>query len=227
MKSKNYLFPLFSLALFTLSCGNDPEQTGCTDPLASNYAPAALKDDESCTYNEAEQLIWADGVRGGWNGDLQQGAFRMVACQGDINEMITPRDSTELRSLQFATGTDSKHLSYFSILNERNARDFAEGTMRMDVRLIDLEGGSPDYIRLFISGKNWQYPQCEPFRRSDYVEISTHSFTDSTFTEVSIPIRHFSDIIMARVNVVCGLSFESDRNTAIEVNNIRWVANKL
>lgn len=209
------------------SCDKDPDQVGCTDPIAANYDPAALKDDATCSYNDAEQMIWKDGIRGGWNGDLQEGAFRLEVCEGESYQITSIRDSSELKSLYFGTGGGFSHQSYFTLINERNARDFAEGTMRMDVRLTDLTDGSPDYIKLFISGKNWQYPQCEPYRRSDYVEISTHSFNDSTFTEISIPMRHFTDIMMARVQVVCGMSFTGERSTGIEVNNVRWVANRL
>ena len=216
---------VFALASLT-SCNKDPDQSGCTDPHSINYDPAALRSDNSCEYNDAEQVIWRNGKRGGWNNDLQQGAFRMESCAGDINETTNQKDSATVEStLYFGTGGGYEHKSYFSLINERNARDFAEGSLRMGIRII--EGSAPDYIRLYIGGKILQSEGCNPHRRSDFVEISTHSFNDSLFTTVNIPIRSFDKIQMAHVNVVCGFQFEGERSMGFEVNEIRWVANKL
>lgn len=210
------------------SCDKDPEQTGCTDQYAVNYDPSALKDDESCEFNDAEQLIWTDGMRGGWNGDLQEGAFRMDVCAGEMMEISIELDSATVeKSLYLGTGGGTEHQSYFSVINEQNARDFAEGSLRMGVRISEAESGAPEYIRLYIGGKILQSESCEPHRRSDFVEISTHSFNDSLYTEVNIPIRHFDEIMMAHVNVLCGIQFEGERSTGIEIDEIRWVANKL
>lgn len=225
---RNYiptLLIVFALASLT-SCNKDPDQSGCTDPHSVNYDPSALRDDNSCAYNDKEQVIWRNGKRGGWNGNLQEGAFRLEACTGVIHETSNQKDSTTVESaLYFGTGGGHEHKSYFSLINERNARDFAEGSLRMGVRIID--GSAPEYIRLYIGGKILQSESCGSHRRSDFVEISTHSFNDSTFTPVNIPIRHFDQIRMAHVNVVCGIQFESERSSGFEVDEIRWVANKL
>ena len=219
------LLIVFALASLT-SCNKDPDQSGCTDPHSINYDASALRDDNSCTYNDKEQVIWKKGMRGGWNGDLQEGAFRLESCAGDIHQTTSQKDSTTVEStLYFGTGGGHEHKSYFSLINERNARDFAEGSLRMGIRII--EGSAPEYIRLYIGGKILQDESCEPHRRSDFVEISTHSFNDSIFTPVNIPIRHFDQIRMAHVNVVCGIQFEAGRSSGFEVDEIRWVANKL
>lgn len=216
------------LGVSLLSCNKDPEQTGCTDPHAVNYDPSALKDDGSCIFNQDEQIIWADGMRGGWNGDLQEGAFRLEMCGGEESEIVNQKDSaTVLHTLYLGTGGGTEMHAYFSLINEHDARDFAEGSLRMGIRVSDLNEGSPDYINLYIGGKILENSACSPHRRSTYVEISTHSFNDSTFTEVNIPIRHFAQIRMAHVNVVCGIEFEGERNTGIEIDSIRWVANKI
>jgi|SRR5690554_1464777 len=218
---------LIALALTSLtSCNKDPEQTGCTDPQSINYDPSALIDDHSCLYNDKEQVIWRNGMRGGWNADFQEGAFRLETCVGDIHEVTVEKDSASVeKTLFFGTAGGYAHKSYFTLLNERDARDFAEGSMRMGIRII--EGSAPEYIRLYIGGKILEEESCNPHRRSDFVEISTHSFNDSLFTPVNIPIRHFDKIMMAHVNVVWGIQFEAGRSSGIEVNEIRWVANKL
>lgn len=211
-----------------VACDKDPEQSGCTDQYAVNYDPGALKDDGSCEFNQSEQIIWSNGMRGGWNGDLQEGAFRLELCAGDQKESIQKQDSiTTTRNLYLGTGGGTELKAFFSLINEQDARDFAEGSLRMGIRLPDSTIGSPDYIRLYIGGKIPEGQDCSPHRRSEFVEISTHSFNDSTFTEVNIPIRHFAQIRMAHVNVVCGLQFEGDRSTGIVIDKIRWVANKL
>lgn len=216
---------LLSLTLF--SCDKDPQQVGCTDQYAVNYDPSALEEDGTCEYNQAQQIIWENGLRGGWNGDLQEGAFRMEICEGIKSELISQKDSTgNLKNLYLGTGGGTELQTYFSLINERNARDFAEGSLRMGIRVPDTLSGAPEYVRLYIGGKILESQACEPHRRSEIVEISTHSFNDSTFTQVNIPIRHFGQIRMAHVNVVCGIRFEGERSTGIEIDKIRWVANK-
>jgi len=210
------------------SCDKEGDRQGCTDPIAANYDPRALTDDATCTYNDDIQSIWVDGTRGGWNGDLQEGAFKYEVCAGEFSELQTPIDSTEVeRTLYLGTGGGTRHLSYFSIINERNARDFNNGSLQMDVRVSDTDDGAPEFVKFFISGKLWQEEDCDLYRRSEYVEISTHSFNDSTFTKVNIPILRFDEIMMAHVNVVCGVEFDGERSTGIEVNNIQWIANTL
>lgn len=223
-----YIFLIAGIALLNSSCNKEGDRKGCTDPIAANYDPRALTDDGSCTFNDDVQSIWANGVRGGWNGDLQEGALKHEICAGEISELETPLDSANVeRTLYLGTGGGTRHLSYFSIINERNARDFNNGSLQMDVRVTDTEDGAPEFVKLFISGKLWQDEDCDLYRRSEYVEISTHSFNDSTFTKVNIPILRFDEIMMAHVNVVCGFEFEGERSTGIEVNNIQWIANTL
>lgn len=227
--SYNIRFIAFAIIAFTVtSCNKDGDRQGCTDPIAASYDPRALTDDGSCIYNDNIQSIWSNGVRGGWNGDFQEGAYRLQVCAGEVSEIETPRDSTSIdHSLYFGTGGGFSHLSYFTLVNERNARDFNNGSLQMDVRVTDTEDGAPGFVKLFISGKLWQEEDCDLYRRSDYVEISTHTFNDSTYTRVNIPILHFDEIMMKHVNVVFGLEFEGERSTGIEVNNIRWIANTL
>ena len=229
MNSKYHYFVLFTgVLVLSISCNKDGDKQGCTDPIAANYDPRALTDDGNCTYNDKIQSIWADGVRGGWNGDLQEGAYKLQVCEGELSELETMRDSGEVQhTLYLGTGGGTRHLSYFTLVNERNARDFNNGSLQMDVRVTDTEDGAPEFVKLFISGKLWQDENCDLYRRSDYVEIGTHSFNDSTFTKVNIPILRFDEIMMAHVNVVCGVEFEGERSTGIEVNNIRWIANTL
>ncbi len=211
--------------LLSTACDKDWDQSGCTDPIAINYEPRALHDDGTCAYNKAEQVIWTNGQRGGWNGDAFQGAFRHEVCDGIALDLTHTIDSTSTyQSLLLSTAGGNRHMSFFSIINERDARDFAEGTLRFDARIV--ESGAPAYIDLFISGKNIVSNECAPFRRSGTVEISTHSLNDSVFVPVTIPLRHFDKIMMARVEVVCGFVFEGERNTGIEIDNLRWSANR-
>ena len=226
MQSKFYT-PIFALLLLT-SCNKDPKQEGCTDPIAVNYDASALKDDGSCQFNQAEQIIWQAGFPGAWNGDLVEGAYSLNICEGVSEVMEEARDSaTVVETLYLGTGGGFTHRSYFTLINEQDARDFAEGSLQFDARVTDTEDGSPDFIKLFISGKIADNGNCEPYRRSEYVQISTHSFNDSTFTPVNITIREFEQIMMARVQVVCGMEFEGERSTGIEIDNLRWVANDL
>lgn len=226
MNSKLYL-PVFA-TLLLVSCNKDPKQEGCTDPIAVNYDASALKDDGSCQFNQSEQIIWQAGLTGGWNADLVEGAYSLNVCEGVVEMMEEVRDSASVEeTLYLGTGAEFTHRSYFSLINERDARDFAEGSLRFDARVTDTEDGSPDFIKLFISGKIAEDNGCEPYRRSEYVEISTQSFNDSTFTPVNITIRKFEKIMMARVQVVCGMEFEGERSTGIEIDNLRWVANDL
>lgn len=228
MKSFAFFFTLSFLAFGFASCNKETDRKGCTDPTSANYDPRAIEDDSSCIYNDDEQSIWNDGERGGWNNDPVEAAFRMEVCAGEVNELEEVVDSATVnKTLYLGTGGGTSHLSYFSLINERNAQDFREGSFRMDVRVADTDGASPEFVKLFISGKLWQDENCLPFRRSEYVEISTHSFNDSTFTTVNVPILNFSQIMLAHVDVVCGIEFEGERSTGMEVNNIRWVANKL
>lgn len=220
----HYYIPVLLIAILVASCTKENEQTGCTDPHAVNYEPRALKDDGSCQFNQAEQVIWAEGQTGGWNDDLVEGAYSLNICEGVSDIMTEERDSiTSIETLYLGTGADFMHRSYFTLINEQDARDFAEGSLRFDARVSSDDAGSPDFIKVFISGKIAQEGTCEPYRRSEYVEISTQSFNDSTFTPVNITIREFEQIMMARVQVVCGMEFDGDRNTGIEINNLRWV----
>ena len=219
--------PIFAILLLT-SCNKDPKQEGCTDPVAVNYDASALKDDGSCQFNQAEQIIWQAGLPGGWNGDLVEGAYSLNVCEGVSEVMEVARDSVNMdETLYLGTSGGFTHRSYFTLINEQDARDFAEGSLQFDARVSDMEDGSPDFIKLFISGKIANNGNCEPYRRSEYVEISTQSFNDSLFTPVNITIREFEQIMMARVQVVCGMEFEGERNTGIEIDNLRWVANDL
>lgn len=206
------------------ACQKEFDQRGCTDPIAVNYEPRALHEDGSCTYNQAVQMIWSNGEGGGWNGNLTEGAYRLVACAGAAEELVHSPDSvTEYRTLSLSTAGAEQHLSWFTLINETDARDFTEGSLRFDCRI--TEGGSPDFVNLFISGKVPGQTECAPYRRSTFVEISTHSFNDSTFTTVTVPIRNFGQLMMARVEVVCGFEFEGERNTSVEIDNLRWSAN--
>lgn len=208
------------------ACEKEFDQKGCTDPIAVNYEPRALHEDGSCEYNKAVQTIWKNGERGGWNDNLTEGAFRLEVCAGSADEVLHTVDSlNEYSTLALSTAGAERHLSWFSLINETDARDFTEGTLRFECRTV--EGGSPEFIKLFMSGKLPGEQNCPDFLRSTYVEISTHSFNDSTFTTVSVPIRHFEQVVMARVAVVCGFDFEGERNSAIEVDNIRWSANRI
>ncbi len=221
----SYLLVLLFISLVHTSCNKDSDQSGCTDHIAVNYDPSALREDGSCEYNQAEQVIWSNGMRGGWNGNLTEGAYRHEILAGAAYDNLHSADSTgEERSLLLSTAGGNEHYSFFTLLNERDARDFAEGTLRFDCRI--QEGAAPDYINLFITGKIWEDGSDVTFRRSEKVEISTHSFNDSTFTAVTVPIRHFGEIMMARVEVVCGFEFEGDRNISVELDNIRWSANR-
>jgi hypothetical protein len=228
MKSINIYFIAILTTTTLVSCEKDGDQKGCTDPISINYDPSALVDDGTCEYNQTVQSIWTNGIRGGWNGDLQQGAFRFEVCGGVHSELEEIVDSTEVRkTLYLGTGGGNSHLSYFSLINEQNARDFNDGSLRMDVRVSDTDDGAPEFINLFISGKIHENDDCLPYRRSEYVQISTHSFNDSLFTTVNVPIRDFSQIMMARVEVTCGISFQGERSTGVEIDNIRWEANIL
>lgn len=222
-----YKFRILVLCLPLMwACQKEFDQKGCTDPIAVNYEPRALHEDGSCAYNQSVQTIWQNGQRGGWNNNLTEGAFRLEVCQGSADEAVHTVDSlSEYRTLSLSTAGAERHLSWFTLINETDARDFTEGTLRFECRTV--EGGSPEFIKLFISGKLPGDQGCPEFRRSTYVEISTHSFTDSAWTTVSVPIRHFEQIMMARVNVVCGFDFEGERNSAVEVDNVRWSANRI
>lgn len=277
LKKISPVFILLFAAFVWTSCDKDPRQIGCTDPEAVNYDPSAIRSDDSCIYNDDEQMIWRNGMRGGWNNDLQEGAFRLEVCMGEVYERSNEEesDTTEVdpegngkdsglddtdpddtdaedtdpvdsdgedgdsetedtetttteavptTTLYFGTGNDEVHKSYFSLINERNGRDFAEGRLRMGIRTVGDD--TPEYIQLYINGKIIDESECNPHRRSDFVEISTHSFNDSTFTEVNIPIRNFDKIQMAHVEVACGIRFVGPRGSGFEVNEIRWVANK-
>lgn len=221
------IFTLAFGSFLLIACNKDPEQTGCADPVAINYEPGALKDDGSCQYNQAEQVIWQDGVFGGWNEDYHEGAYQLDVCVGTVREVVAlEADSTESITLMLETDGGSNHRSVFSLINEHDARDFAEGSLRFDARLADSTGAAPEFIRLFISGKiPLENKNCDPYGRSTFVDISTRSFSDSTYSEVNVPLRHFSQVMMARINVVAGFEFEAERNVGIEINRLRWVAN--
>ncbi len=234
-----FSIPALSLIILISGCNKDPDQSGCTDPIAINYEPQALSEDGSCTYNSASQSIWSDGEFGGWNGDMLTGAYTIQECQGFVLERIaidsisgdfpagdsTLVDSVQLRTtLVFLTDEDESHRSYFTLVNDRNARDFAEGSLRFECRI--PEEGSPELFRVFIGGKLPQQGSCHPYRRSDYITVSTNSLNDSTFTPIEIPIRAFDKIMMANVEVVFGLEFDATSGQGLEVDNIRWTANK-
>ena len=222
LKSPLLLLPAF---LLLVSCNKDPEQKGCTDPFALNYEPRALKDDGTCEFNQNEQVIWHDGVFGGWNSNVHEGAYRLDICEGIAEEMASiSADSTSLTTLYLGTGGAMHHHSLFTLINERDGRDFAEGSLRFNARLSHASGSAPEFIQLFVSGKIPE-GECKPYNRSTFVEISTRSFTDSTFSEVIIPLRHFSQLMMSRIIVVAGFDFEADRNMGIEIDQLRWVAN--
>lgn len=228
MKHISRIVLLILVVASFVSCTKDPDQKGCTDQYAANYDARALTEDGSCIYNQDVQMIWSDGIRGGWNADLQEGAYRYELCSGEKSVLVDQVDSaTTKQSLYLGTGGGTSHLSYFTLINERNAQDFNQGSLRMDVRVSDTDDGAPEFFKLFITGKIAENGGCRPYRRSEYVEISTHSFNDSTFTTVNIPILHFSRLAMAHVEVACGVAFEGERSTGVELDNVRWVANKL
>ncbi len=225
MNLKALYISLATVALVA-GCSKEPDQAGCTDPFAVNYEPRAIESDGSCIYNDAVQLIWADGKEGGWNGDVIQGAFRPETCSGMMQTMEQLRDTVEtLHTLWLSTGEGTSHKSFFSLINEQAAPDYAEGSLRFECR--NKDGAAPPFLKLFICGKLTDGgQQCPQFLRSSYIEISTQSFTDSTFTEVNIPMRDFEKITMSRVNVAAGFAFDGLPGTGIEINNLRWTAYK-
>jgi hypothetical protein len=228
-----YLF-LAALA-FVMGCDKDRDQSGCTDPLAVNYDPRALRSNGDCVYNDAQQLIWSNGTWGGWNGNLMQGGFIQHTCAGtvEIIEQVIdsiPADSTlpsgalvTAKYKRLGASQNGAHKSYISLLNTRNGTNFAEGSLRFSCRLDAL--GSPAVLRLFVNGKLPDQGQgCPMFLRSDYVDISTASFTDSTFTEVNIPMRDFAKLRMAQIDVICGFEYSSIPGSGLIIDNLRWVA---
>jgi len=238
MKTKLSLSAII-LVVFSTGCDKDPAQVGCTDPIAVNYDPQALEEDGTCAYNDASQSIWNNGVYGGWNGDVLSATYSMQACWGAISERLQidslPIDSLlidtlladsvmQRTSLVFSADESERHRSYVTLINDQNARDYAEGSLRFDCR-IPAEG-SPELFNVFIGGKLPQQGSCDPYRRSDFVTVSTVSLNDSTFSTVEIPIRTFDKIMMANVEVVFGLEFDAALGQGIEVDNIRWTANK-
>ncbi len=246
---------VFCAFLAIQACNKDSDQSGCTDPIAVNYDPSALREDGSCLYSQAEQVIWSDGVRGGWNGDAISGAFRLELCRGEVEEMVffpepdfsadslhadtlggdtlatdtLAADTAEVElpdpeyALRLSTGGEESHHSFFRLINEQNARDFVNGSLRFDCKA--MTDGTPEFIRIFLTGKVQGDASCGDYWRSEYVEISTHSFNDSTYTPVTIPILNFGQLMLARVQVVCGFEFEGERYTGVDINRLRWSAN--
>lgn len=220
-----YITSILFSAVIMISCNKDPKQEGCTDPTAINFDTSALKEDGSCQYNLSEQVIWREGMLGGWNGDQIQGAFLFNLCDGFSEVLSEEVDSvTTIETLYLGTGTSSEHKSIFTLLNQQDGRSFAEGSLRFDARIDSLEDRSPEFMRLFIDGKITEFGTCAPYKRSGFVDISTQSFNDSTFTPVNITLRDFDDITMSQIDLVCGFEFEGEPNTGIEIDNLRWVA---
>lgn len=244
-----YRFPLFLLLLSVVfsSC-SDPDQNGCTDPLACNYDASAMKDDGSCTLCTTHQEIWAGGNWGAWNGNSAQGAIVLEVCEGSYsifstlpvlpdttaNDTIssdtipadtipvdpTPVDLPRDTVLQLWTNENGQHLSYFTLLNSQNGQPYTEGSLRFSIKKASTT--TAEVIRVFIDGNIHQNTFCGSIMRSGYVDISSHAFTDSAFTEVSIPIRDFADISTGDIHIVSGFKFNGPDSTGFEFRNIRW-----
>lgn len=208
------------IAMLLLACDRNDEISGCTDHLAENHDPRATVDDGSCTYAAETQIIWKDGVMGGWNKNLTTHGFIPVICKGTMS-VETDSTQTEVPAL-LVTDSNGELDLQFKLLNPMTIRHYMEGSVHVDLQ--KPSGSELNIFEIYLHGKVADSNgDCEEFMRCDRLQFSALAL-DSTTTTLSVPFTDFSQFYMGNVAVVFGLSVNGAAPNAevLQINNIRW-----
>lgn len=221
MKIKWISLTIVFAGIFLISCDREEEIEGCTHHLAENHDPRATVDDGSCTYSDESQLLWKDGVPGGWNGNLTTYGIVPLVCAGTFEAQ---QDSALVSSPgQLYTDTTGRAHVQFRLLNPRTARNYYEGFVRFNV--MKPEGSDLDIFEVYVHGKRPQNEvSCGAFNRSQKVQLSALALSSTEEFEVAVPFSDFGDIMLADIRVMFGVEVinASPETEVLQINNIRW-----
>jgi hypothetical protein len=217
---------IFGLAILVcsmmfVSCDRDEEISGCTDHLAENHDPRATVDDGSCTFSADQQIIWKDGVPGGWNGNLVTYGIVPTTCFGTMTVLSDTSQASQPALI--VADEDGNARVQFELLNPRTARNYIEGFIHFDIS--KPEASSLTTLKIYTHGKlPDNAPGCGAFNRSEWIELSVLAITSEEFQSVAVPFRDFDDLMLADVHVMFGIVLEglAPGEEALSINNIRW-----
>lgn len=213
---------LWTSGTFFLACDREEEIVGCTNHLAENHDPRATVDDGSCTFSEDAQLIWKDGVPGGWNGNLTTYGFVPEVCVGSMTADVDTSNGGIAPARLMTDGNGNLNVQ-FALINPRTARNYIEGFIHFEILV--PEGVDLSTFRIYTHGKVVDnVGSCGEFIRSQNVELSAAALGNENFTTVSVPFRDFSQLMLANIGVAFGLSIEeAEADTEVlHLNNVRW-----
>lgn len=204
------------------ACDREEEISGCTHHLAENHDPRATVDDGSCTYSEDSQLIWKDGVPGGWNGNLTTYGFIPQVCIGSMTAEVDTSNGGAAPA-RLMTDSNGDLEVQFKLVNPRTARNYIEGFIHFQILVPeDVELST---FQIYTHGKMVGHVgSCGEFIRSQPIQLSAAALGSENFTTVSVPFRDFGQLMLADIRVVFGLSIEGavPDSEVLHLNNIRW-----
>ncbi len=207
-------------AITIASCTRNEEITGCTDHLAENHNPRATVDDGSCTYPPDEQVIWKDGVAGGWNGDIFSYGIVPELCYGML--VFDADTSAQTHLTRLITDVNGDLQLQFKLINPVSASNYIEGNLRIDLAL--PEGVSLPLVDIYIHGKIADSDGvCPGYVRSDFVQVSTQALGQTPHA-LSIPLRDFEQMRLGDIEVMVGIEIKNAQpnSEVLWINNVRW-----
>lgn len=208
--------------LLAVACDRKEEISGCTDHLAENHDPRATVNDGSCVYTEAEQVIWKNGVTGGWNQNISTYGFVYEVCQGQFVAEVDTAQPGNTPGVLITDDNGDVQLR-FKLLNPRTARNYNTGFVRFDI--LKPEGSEISIFSVYTHGKVVDATEnCGDIRRSDPVQISAQTAGSESFVSYAVPFADFDELMLADIETLFGITVESaaPQTEVLRINNIRW-----
>jgi hypothetical protein len=217
---------LLGVGLISFS-GCEPEaRKGCTDYTATNYDQVAEEDDGTCEYLDSTVNIWSGGVTGFWGSNQPIGQVELHACKGTSDSITLDPDTLGNGLLALYLTKESLNHQFGLVaqtINQVDARPLGSGFMIFDVMLgpgVDI----PSFDVQMNGNSCGNFGTCNFICRSQPVSVSTIAMTDSTWTEVTVPLLDFNQrtlFSMDNLFMVSGTSPTSG-DTVLYLKEIRW-----
>ncbi len=242
--SRITIFALASLLITLGSCKkNEGDIQGCTDPLALNYNPRATIENDTCRYEDKQYTIWNEGDGGTWGDDVYIEKVFAEACQGQVDTIsyITSVDTIYLDTtgmgqdtleynmatvlyLMRDPGTGQAKLNLYVNNQIPNAQEFKYGSVSFDVSLANNSPLTTFDVRMM--GSLWTGSNsCQGRLLSDVVNVAATDLTDSTYTNIRIPVAEFANRRFVDIEHLFGvdvINTDPGNDTLLYITNIQY-----